>query len=125
MNIWLLYLMFAVLPNAAKSLDLACFMAAVAILITIPIWLTCLAEEKVRAAARAIGWIKAEVIAIFVFMVFAIFVPSEKQVWTIAGGYAATNDAELKKLPDNLLKTANDFLQKAQAKLAPEEKPEK
>ena len=38
-------------------------------------------------------------------------IPSEKQLYFIAGGYAATNIAGIDKLPGNVVKAANDWLE--------------
>lgn len=38
-------------------------------------------------------------------------VPSERQIYTIIGGYVATNAEGVSKLPDNLVGAANKFLE--------------
>lgn len=41
--------------------------------------------------------------------------PTEKQLYVIAGGYVATNTKDIAKLPDNVVKAANAWLEKAAA----------
>jgi hypothetical protein len=41
----------------------------------------------------------------------AVLIPSEKQLYFIAGGYAATNITGIDKLPENVVKAANDWLE--------------
>lgn len=48
--------------------------------------------------------------AIILCALIAALIPSEKQLYFIAGGYAATNIAGIDKLPENLVKAANDWL---------------
>ena len=50
--------------------------------------------------------------------------PSNSQIYTMAGGYAATNTKDIAKLPDNIVKAANAWLEKAAA-LADDKKPTK
>lgn len=45
-------------------------------------------------------------------LIIATLIPGEKQLYMIAGGYVATNTAGVEKLPDNLVKAANNWLEK-------------
>lgn len=38
--------------------------------------------------------------------------PSEKQLYMLAGGYVATNTKDIAKLPDNVVKAANAWLER-------------
>lgn len=42
--------------------------------------------------------------------------PTERQLYIIAGGYFATNNEAMKELPDNLLNAVNDWLKVASEK---------
>lgn len=50
--------------------------------------------------------------ALCLFM--SAILPDEKQIAMIAGGYFATNNEEVKKLPDNVLGAVNSYLEKIQ-----------
>ena len=59
--------------------------------------------------------IKAKTKVIIVVIIFSIIggiTPSQKDMFLLVGGYAATNSKELAKLPDNVLKAANNYLDK-------------
>jgi len=43
-------------------------------------------------------------------LLIAIPIPDQKQMLLIAGGYTATNNAEIKKLPANAAKAVNAWL---------------
>ncbi len=53
---------------------------------------------------------------LFLFLFLATAIPNEKELTFIAGGYFTTNNKEAQKLPENILKAANDFLEKMQDK---------
>lgn len=44
------------------------------------------------------------------FLMLCSLVPNEKQIMFITGGYAVTNNAELQKMPENILKAVNSYL---------------
>lgn len=46
------------------------------------------------------------------FGILSALTPSEKQLYFIAGGYAATNVEGIEKLPSNLTKAANTWLER-------------
>jgi len=48
----------------------------------------------------------------------SVFLPDTKQIYTLAGAYAVTNNQDVMKLPDNIAKAANAYLEKL---AAPEE----
>ncbi len=54
---------------------------------------------------------KIHVAVPFIVMSFAMFIPSEKQMMYIIGGYAATNVEDIEKLPKNVVDAANKFLE--------------
>ena len=54
---------------------------------------------------------KIYVVVPFIVMSLAMFIPSEKQMMYIIGGYAATNVENIEKLPKNVVNAANKFLE--------------
>lgn len=60
------------------------------------------------------------------FIIFGIviliqgFIPSERQMYIILGGYAATNVEGINKLPANLVGAANAYLEKMAKEVEPE-----
>lgn len=117
MSIGLLYLLFVVLPNTAATCGPILTISAVGIFVSGMGYVMCSLDEVEtgRAAAPFVRPVLRSFLAMFfIFLVLNILTPTEKQIWTVAGGYAATNNAELKKLPDNVLKTANDYLERMQ-----------
>lgn len=109
MNIFTLYLLFTVLPglNCALVIFLTCSVVAI-----ICLGIGSSLEYGDDNKGKYYPWIKKFIVAVIVLTIISIFVPGEKQILTIAGGYAVTNDAEVKKLPDNILKAANSYLEK-------------
>lgn len=124
MSIWLLYLLFVIVPNLGD----ACAWLAVGSGIAAGIsgFFFCIGsvfasmgdDDSKKFVPVLKPFFKNFMLAFLVCILLGVVTPSEKQLWTVAGGYAATNNAELKKLPDNVLKTANDFLEKVQSKMA-------
>jgi len=57
---------------------------------------------------------KSVLIGLLLFGLVGNFVPNEKQVALIIGGTIATNTKGIEKLPDNLVKAANSFLERIQ-----------
>lgn len=53
----------------------------------------------------------------FLLAFLFVFIPSRDDVATIIAGHWATHNEEMKKLPDNVLKTLNGLLEKAQEKI--------
>lgn len=114
MSIWLLYLLFVVIPNAnvfTKGMVIASVSAAFVAGFVIIMSLDFGPKETVK---RGQFWFKAGMASAVFFAFLSLFIPSDTQMWTVAGGYVAANNAELKKLPDNVLKTANSYLEKLQ-----------
>lgn len=81
-------------------------------------------EERERTKANYIKINKISKRAIVVCSVlfiiaglFRIIIPSRQDVAVIIATHWATHNAEMQKLPDNVLKTLNGLLEKAQEKI--------
>jgi hypothetical protein len=69
------------------------------------------AEDKTKGAALLRNLRLATIIVVISGFINCFF-PNQKAVYTIAGAYAVTNNEELAKLPNNVIKAANDYLEK-------------
>lgn len=72
-------------------------------------------NEKTKGSRKRsliINFKKWGVLSIIACFLFSALIPSEKQLYTIAGGYMATNTTGIDKLPDNIVKAANSWLEK-------------
>ena len=63
--------------------------------------------------------------AILFCFLMSILIPNEKQLAYLIGGYVATNNEQLAKLPNNILNLANKYLDKYAKLLDDEEKTKK
>jgi hypothetical protein len=63
--------------------------------------------KKVWANQMKKGW----GVLIAAFLLIGVLIPSEKQLYFIAGGYVATNTEGVKELPDNIMNAANSWLE--------------
>jgi uncharacterized membrane protein len=68
-------------------------------------------EEHMGVAAKLFA-------GFIVLLILSCAVPTKEDLYVMLGGYYATNDAELKKLPDNVLGAVNDFLTQYRGKTA-------
>jgi hypothetical protein len=113
MTLTQLYLFTVILPNISATFT---FFAISLICLTVGALFIALlaasgdAEEK---APRFIALSKKAFIWLCVLSVVALPFPTEKQLYTLAGGYVATNAKDVSKLPDNVVKAANAWLEKA------------
>jgi len=57
---------------------------------------------------------KSILIGLLLFGLVGNFVPNEKQIALIIGGAIATNTEGMEKLPENLVKASNSFLERVQ-----------
>ena len=110
-----LYLFTVLIPNIGSTLN--------AIEIIFVVCAFCCGAGLINAAAECDDdaikyWRKAAlkfVWAIIVVGIISVPIPSEKELYTVAGGYIATNTKDVAKLPDNVVKAANAWLEKAAA----------
>lgn len=111
MSIFELWLFTTAIPGVGNSLctiSVITLTAALAsVMAQIPLWVEG-AETKTKLLVYR--WTKL-LLAVGVFTgIFANFFPSERQMLLIAGGYTATNNADIKKLPTNAAKAVNAWL---------------
>lgn len=105
MELWQLYALM-VLPDVAATI---CILAAVAIIVILFSSLLLAREiDEWRVFMKKIkGWI----ITLGCVFFLALFIPGPKTTMLIVGGYAATNIEGVEKLPPNMVKAANKFLE--------------
>ncbi len=108
-----LYLFLVVLPNAEKTLNgLSVILGFSTIAAFVIAGITAMEGAKDIPKRASKTAIKLFVAAVCVAIV-AIPLPSKEQIYTLAGGYVATNAKDVKRLPDNLVAAANSWLEKA------------
>ena len=106
MSIWILWLLITVIPNLVKvaSVILIGGVASLAFFSVVRL------IEKDEFFPT---WIYTK-LALPVFLVctfIVVLVPDKEQIIYIAGGYLATNIEDIEKLPPNIVKSANKFLE--------------
>lgn len=127
MSMFTLYLLFVIMPNLHDTVGMRSFLAligtmALIVYIVSRIGVATSRKDSDDMALSISGISVSKIIMTTCFSLFLLFyfigivTPDEDQVYKIAGGYIVTNDAELKKLPDNVFKVANDYLEKIQKK---------
>ena len=105
-----LYLFTVILPNINATLSILFFSLIVGALVSLgrgaALYDDDDAKQLFRHARKIFLW--AGIVAII-----SIPFPCDKQLYTLAGGYVATNTKDIAKLPDNVVKAANAWLKKS------------
>lgn len=109
MSLFTLYLVFVVLPSLACWISMAAFTFAMAAAV---LGIASVGETYREEGKRAREAAKKSLIAAIITGILSIFLPSTSQIYTVIGAYGATNSAEIMKLPDNIAKAANSYLEK-------------
>lgn len=136
MSLFMLYFLFAFLPNLNDVVNgwavpftlLLIFSVIGFALSKLGIMLSTIEDneelKKVFGSCDAPckGTIRIAIIGLLVIGLVQAVIPSREQLLYIAGGYAATNSKELKALPDNILKAANTYLGKITDDMAADKK---
>jgi hypothetical protein len=124
MTLMQLYLITVILPN----MGIAIGMIAGGFCVTAIFWGIAAAvssdfdeDEKTKEKIKVSK--KCALLALPFLLLCGLF-PSEKQLYVIAGGYVATNTKDVAKLPDNVVKAANAWLEKV-SKLADQDSSKK
>lgn len=73
-------------------------------------------DDDKKKSAAVISYAKKLSGFVILLAILDVFLPDQSQIYTITGAYAVTNNAEMAKLPDNILKAANGYLEKLNAK---------
>lgn len=120
MSLPLLYLIFCVLPSAAGWVGTFTIFAIIGFIILVIAYCllatTITDDDEKRKMAKLLACIKRTACVMAVFALLDIFLPDTAQIYTITGAYAVTNNAEMAKLPDNVLKAANSYLENLNSK---------
>jgi len=116
MSLFLLYFVLVILPNLG-GLNILAFLSIimggiVLIAHTIAMGVGAGADNhEAKNFAIAIKPITSKLLRFGIILAFVLtVVPSQKQIYTVAGAYIVTNTQDIAKLPDNLVKAANDWL---------------
>jgi O-antigen/teichoic acid export membrane protein len=120
MSLPFLYLIFCVLPSAAGWFGTFTILGIVTLIILgIAIAVMKSVEyddDDKRKSAAVLSYMKKLSGFVVLLAILDVFLPDQSQIYTITGAYAVTNNAEIAKLPDNILKAANGYLEKLSAK---------
>lgn len=120
MSFFKLYLFFVALPHLGIAAGVLCGITGIGAVVATICHITNLTsqtfdKDAVKLMPYSKFYMRLLWPLLFLSMTLAVFSPSSDELWMVAGGYAATNDAELKKLPDNVFRAANDYLEKLHA----------
>lgn len=84
-------------------------MLSIGLLILVISVFSCDNEAKVPKIKLLLGRV---ILSMVILGTVGIFVPDSSQIYTVMGAYAVTNNQEMAKLPDNIAKAANAYLEK-------------
>lgn len=109
MSILTLYFLLTLLPNMDMAIDISIGILVVAAVV----FAICYSVEfDDKSKEPYLKFLKNMITALIYLIILGVFVPGKEQIVTMVGGYAVTNDQEMKKLPDNILKAANTYLER-------------
>lgn len=111
MSLGLLYFIFVLVPGISSFMEAVFFLGAFILLGSGALCRAFAEDRNEEAYATAFKWFKNTLKTIAFCMVISIFIPDNKQMLTLIGGYAVTNNEQIQKLPDNVLKAANAYLE--------------
>jgi len=116
MEIWELYLLTRVgaINHLAEIIAVVgCVTGALAAVMLAMVWVD-IYEDKEKEAfkQKAIKkWMRIFPPTVVICVILLALVPTEKQAYLILGGAYATNIADIEKLPPNMVKTINNYLE--------------
>lgn len=67
-------------------------------------------NQGTKGNDRIAKYAKRSLIVFFIAGTVSILAPSERDAYVIMGGYYATNNEEIKQLPENIVNASNAFL---------------
>ena len=112
-----LWFYFTVLPNLETAADALTFVSAMAFILLLFISVIfdddarkAEAVERRAAAVSKRWWIALTVLVCSITV--GVLAPTERQIAMIVGGYVATNIEGVEKLPANVVRAANAFLER-------------
>jgi hypothetical protein len=114
MSLLELWFYFVGIPGIGSTAKFLAFVfASLSVIGTIGwcVSLDCHDDETVALRPKILGFTKLMAVLFTVVVLLANMLPNEKQVLYLAGGYAATNSEEVRKLPNNILGAANTYLE--------------
>jgi hypothetical protein len=112
-----LYALFVLLPGLAAAFTVITVVGLLTYIIIIFIASMCgdIKHDNFTYYYKAI--VKPWLIGLLILCgIAATVLPSQKDMLLLVGGYAVTNNKELTKLPDNVLRAANTYLEAIQDK---------
>lgn len=112
MSLGTLYLIFCVIPSFAYFLQGLQLLGFVGLTICGVAYLFIQADMRSIEDVPMKSWVIKSLMVIFTSSALAIFIPDKNQVYLLTGAYAVSNSAEIARLPDNIAKAANRYLEK-------------
>lgn len=110
MSLFTLYVFTVILPNLGVLLFLALLFGSIALFYSN---LMHHASEDELLPSN-----KKYLAALGIIALVLMLIPSESQLYKLAGAYIVTNTEGVGELPDNIVKAANDFLKSVQQETA-------
>ncbi len=119
MDLLQLYLFLVILPNIGNAVVTFVIIGILGLVSCLTVYGFAIIDEEENQEKRKslLRGIKIFGSILIISLIISSITPTDKQIYMVAGGYAATNDKELKKLPDNVLKAANSYLESLQKDL--------
>lgn len=109
MSLMLLYLVFVLVPNVKDWSQVTMGITGFSAAIFCVFGALAVSDDIISS-----GLYKKILVSLIVCFSISSFLntalPSNKQMLMIAGGYAVSNNAELKAMPENVLKAVNSYL---------------
>lgn len=111
MSLTELYLLFVVLPGLGSALAVICITGLILYFFALFI-AGMIGDVKYDDVSKYITPLfrKWVLIVLILFGLLSAITPSQKDMLLLTGAYAATNSKEMMKLPDNILKAMNTYL---------------
>jgi UDP-N-acetylmuramyl pentapeptide phosphotransferase/UDP-N-acetylglucosamine-1-phosphate transferase len=111
MSLLSLYLV-SVLLNAATIIHPLLVFLIILGVITLIIGSIAYADDYKETSSKVFSFTKKITLVICILLTLKVLVPTEKQMYLMAGAYVVTNNEQIKQLPDNMLGAANAWLKK-------------
>ena len=110
-----IYLLFVLLPGLDEGALLPILTGLIVILISSFVLIPYYCDKSLKipdeAAKKAGGAFKAGVAILSCGWLMAVSLPNEREIKTMVGAYVVTNIEGVNRLPANIIKAANKFLE--------------